>query len=148
MCTNANANFRPAVIEPRLEDQPEGTSIDVHYRGASNVLLHPNSDGNLLSPTGTEIVHMARVDARSLDLYGDHYRPRIGAGPWPLHNSSLSNMGIVGLEGGMGLPNEQWTDDIAAINGARYYQVRLSFRSNIATGQSPRLSALAVAWGQ
>ncbi len=50
-------------MEPRLEDQPEGTSIDVHYRGASNVLLHPNSDGNLLSPTGTEIVHMARVDA-------------------------------------------------------------------------------------
>lgn len=144
----ASAVFRPAVMEPRLEDQPDGTHIDVDYRGAFSIGLHPNSDGNLLDGDNTPIVHMARVNATSLDLYGDHYRPRIGAGPWPLHNPGLANQGIVGMNGGNGLPDEAWTSDIAQINGARFYQVRLSFRSNIQTGLSPRLSALAVAWGQ
>ncbi|MDF1837808.1 MAG: hypothetical protein P1V35_08070, partial [Planctomycetota bacterium] len=146
--TLANTVFRPAVMEPRLEEQPDGTRIHVHYRGASSIGLHPSADGNLVDDTNTPFVHMARVDASSLDLYGDHYRPRLGPGPWPLHNSGLSNQGIVGLDGGSGLPNEQWTDDIAEINGARFYQVRVSFVSNISTAQSPRLSALAVAWGQ
>ncbi len=135
-------------MEPRLEDQPDGTHIDVDYRGAFSIGLHPNSDGNLIDGDNTPIVHMARVNATSLDLYGDHYRPRIGAGPWPLHNPGLANQGIVGMNGGNGLPDEAWTSDIAQINGARFYQVRLSFRSNIQTGLSPRLSALAVAWGQ
>ncbi|MBL4769651.1 MAG: hypothetical protein JKY61_00535 [Planctomycetes bacterium] len=144
----AGTLFRPAVMEPRLEDQPAGTSIEVHYRGASSIGLHPSPAGNLLDDMGAEIVHLARVNASVLDIYGDHYPVRSGAGPWPLHNTGLSNVGIVDLNGGAGLANEEWYSDIADINGARFYQVRLTFNSNIRTAQSPRLSALAIAWGQ
>ncbi|MCP5021822.1 MAG: hypothetical protein GY930_08585, partial [bacterium] len=97
---------------------------------------------------GDPIVQMARVDASALDVYGDYYPPRVGAGPWPLHNAALSNSGIADMSGGVSLADESWTSDIAEINGARFYQVRLTFKSNIQTDQSPRLSALAIAWGQ
>ncbi|MCP5021397.1 MAG: Ig-like domain-containing protein, partial [bacterium] len=92
--TLASAIFSPAVMEPRLEDQPQGTDIDVHYRGASLIDLHPLAAGNLLDAQGDPIVQMARVDASALDVYGDYYPPRVGAGPWPLHNAALSNSGI------------------------------------------------------
>ncbi len=146
--TLAGALFQPAVMEPRPEDQPVGTSIEVDYRGASSIGLHPVAGGNVLDELGDPIVQIARVDASALDVYGDFYPPRVGTGPWPLHNAPLSNSGIVDLNGGASLADESWTSDIAEINGARFYQVRLTFKSNIQTGQSPRLSALAIAWGQ
>lgn len=40
----------------------------------------------------------------------------------------------------------QWVDDIAAINDARYFQVRLSFVNNAATGQTASLDSMAFAY--
>jgi hypothetical protein len=39
-----------------------------------------------------------------------------------------------------------WTNDIGAMDGARYLQVRLTFVSNVATGESPELSALGISF--
>ncbi|MDF1837955.1 MAG: Ig-like domain-containing protein, partial [Planctomycetota bacterium] len=137
------AQYSPAVMEPRLVDQPPGTTIEVDYRGASNVTLHTSDMGNLLDPdTGDPVLHLGRVDATKLDIYGDHYPTA------DRHNTTLANNRIWDLSGNNRLQDEAWKSDISAINGARFYQVRLTFRSNIQTHENPILSALAVAWSQ
>ncbi len=148
----ANAQFSPAVMEPRLVDQPPGTTIEVDYRGASNVTLYdqnsnpPSPDywnGNLLNEGATAaIAHWARVDASKLDVYGDYYVTA------DRHNSTLANKYIYDMAGNNRLQDEAWHNDISEINGAKFYQVRLTFRSNILSHENPILSALAVAWSQ
>lgn len=39
-----------------------------------------------------------------------------------------------------------WTDDIQAVDGARYLQARVTFLNNVTTGTSPELSALGIAF--
>ncbi|MCA9003087.1 MAG: hypothetical protein KDB61_14275, partial [Planctomycetes bacterium] len=143
------AQYSPAVMEPRLADQPPGTTIEVAYRGASNVTLYlaangvdPDPDGNLLDENGDPVAHWARVDASKLDLYGDYYNTPA------LHTTASSNKYIYDPNGSNRLQTETWYDDISDINGAKFYQVRLTFRSNIQSHESPILSALAIAWRQ
>ncbi|MFT5057352.1 MAG: hypothetical protein ACI89E_000116 [Planctomycetota bacterium] len=139
------AQYSPAVMEPRLVDQPPGTTIEVDYRGSSNITLHSSPAGNLFNTEVTpavEVVHFARVDATKLDVYGDHYSTP------DRHNSTLANLRIFDMAGNNRLQDEAWRSDISEINGARFYQVRLTFRSNIQTNENPILSALAVAWSQ
>jgi hypothetical protein len=136
-----NAQFSPAVMEPRLADQPPGTTIEVAYRGASNITEYTPVEGNLLDPdTGDPIVHWARVDATKLDIYGDYYVTA------DQRNTTVANRFIFDMNGSNRLQDETWHSNISEINGARFYQVRLTFRSNIQSGESPILAALAVAW--
>jgi hypothetical protein len=137
-----SATYSPAVMEPRLADQPPGTSIEVHYRGANNITPHNVPAGNILDDLGDPIMHSARADASKLDVYGDHYAS------FDRHNTNLSNQNIFDLFGNSRLSDETWHSDISNINGARFYQVRLTFRSNIQTRDNPTLSALAVGWSQ
>lgn len=64
----------------------------------------------------------APFDSRRLDPYGD-----LTLGTAAFLNGSAT-----------------WTSNIAAVNGARYLQARLTFVNNIATGMSAELSALGI----
>jgi hypothetical protein len=41
-----------------------------------------------------------------------------------------------------------WTDDISAVNGSRFLQVRLSFFNGVDTGLTPFLDSLGIAYEQ
>jgi hypothetical protein len=112
----ADPQYQPPIVEPRGEDQPTGTSIELAFRG-----------GIVIEPAA------AREDASSLDLYGEFYDDP-AADRW--HPNPLMQL----FDGG------SWHQDISEINGAPYYQVRVTFLSNTESGVTPELSALAVAW--
>ena len=44
--------------------------------------------------------------------------------------------------------DQTWKSDVAQISDAVFYQIRLTFLANIATGESPELSAFAISWTQ
>ncbi len=113
--------FLVADFVPELGALPEGTQVQLAFRGATDV---QNAE--------------ALADATSLDLYGDHYdRSAV-----PLtHNSSDANLGIQFLAG-----DASWKSDPSELDGARFYQVRLTFVANVGTGVSPAVSAVAVGW--
>jgi hypothetical protein len=130
------ANFSQYVLEPPLQNQPLGTDISAAFRGALNVVA------------GTPPLQ----DALTLDLYGDHYLEAI-TDCWPdtleypaiQHNDDPSqlNTQIAFLNS-----DTSWFDDPSFIDGASYYQVRLTFTSNTQTGLTPELSAFALTWSQ
>ena len=44
-------------------------------------------------------------------------------------------------------PNtEEWFDNVSSINGAEYYQVRITWTSNPQTGLFPELTAFGMTW--
>jgi len=152
--TYSNPSFSDPVLEPRAEDQPLGTSINVHFRGASQITIMPGVGGddpfgNLFDETvdpQVAVAHFALVDATRLDIYGDHYPddPTLVA----QHNPARSNKSIYDMNGVTPYADEAWRDSISEINGARFYQIRLTFRSNIVSNDNPTLSAIAVSWMQ
>ena len=44
------------------------------------------------------------------------------------------------------LNDSAWHDDVSDIDGVPYYQIRITFLSNIETALSPELSALGITW--
>ncbi len=66
------------------------------------------------------------TNARQLDVYGD---PLAGAGTPTYLNADAT-----------------WRDTIQAINGARYFQTRITFISNTVTNLTPEMSTLAFAY--
>ncbi|HPF14015.1 MAG TPA: Ig-like domain-containing protein [Planctomycetota bacterium] len=137
--------YAAPVLEPRAQDQPNGTSISLDFRGASNITNHPDATGNLMNGT-TPIRQMALVDASTLDIYGDYYSPPVPpANPLP-HRTNRANLNIFSLAGSSSIGDGAWVSNITEINGARFYQIRITFRSNIVSNENPVLSALAVSW--
>ena len=81
-------------------------------------------------------------NATTLDAYGDHYDDCVlNCPPVPNHNAAKENPNINFLDG-----KDKWFKGIGKIDKAKYYQVRVTFQSDIFTGLGPELSALAVAW--
>lgn len=134
-------HYHDAVMEPAPQQQPDGTRITLSYRGAIAFTPQPSScDG---SPNLDPI-----QNASSLDAYGDHYDDRClpppgndGCLPVVDHRVARENLGIAFLNG-----DDTWKDDLSAIDGASYYQVCLTFESDIFTGLTPTLSAVALTW--
>jgi hypothetical protein len=75
-------------------------------------------------------------DASSLDGYGDHYTD-----PNTSRDSASANLGISFLDG-----DPSWHGDVSSIDGAPYYQVRVTFVSSAETAARAGLSALALSW--
>lgn len=114
---DANPVYFEPVLEPRNDQQPEGTSVNLDFRGAQNLTSNP--------PQG---------DALTLNAYGDipgGGDPEIFDDPAG-DNGPLSNL-------------TDWTSDITDLNGLVFYQVRITFINNAATGTFPELSTLALA---
>ena len=154
--TFGGRQYSEPTLEPRAEDQPTGTRIDVDYRGATGIVYIDvvgggspfDNDGysgtgglpNPLNPQGSPWTDM-EIDAFSLDLYGDYYNdidpPNI------VHRGANANPGVTFLSG-----DQTWRSDVATLTGALLYQVRLTFNGNTATGLTPELSAFALSWTQ
>lgn len=119
-------NYFPITIEPPVEKQPLGTDVQVSFRGANTI---ENEE--------------AQFDADELDLYGDHYEEIVSLCDGSItHNpGSEFNADISFFNA-----DQRWFDDASSISGATYYQIRLTFISNGATGLVPEVSAVALTW--
>ena len=82
-------------------------------------------------------------DAMTMDLYGDHYNDACIPNPngQPNHSTKNENLGLTFLNA-----DDKWKATIQEVDGAPYYQIRLTFMSDILSGLSPELSAVAVSW--
>ncbi len=134
--------YNPPTLEPATSAQPPGTAIDVDFRGAIDIVW--NDSGFVPGDNDQDangIVDYTE-DAFTLDLYGDYYNDITGV---LNHDLSAVNPGLLFLSL---TPPDAWRDTVSEITDARYYQVRVNFRGNAATGQTPELSAFAMTWNQ
>jgi hypothetical protein len=109
---SATPTYSTPVVEPRASDQPAGTSVELAFRGASNV-------------TGD-----ITTTATALDVYGDVPIEFPANGTVVFFNNDST-----------------WKDSVSDIQGARWFQTRITFVSNAATLLTPTLSALGFAFG-
>jgi len=114
--------YDPPVIEPRDSEQPSLTSIRLDYRGASFV-----------TPIGSNIA----ADANFIDPYGDATLCQNPLGV-PCTTMVCSTNGVPVFFQGV----KTWHPNIAEINGAKLFQVRVTFFSNTDTNLSPSMSGL------
>lgn len=126
--------YSTPVVEPRDTDQPLGTEVRLAFRGATEISHEYGPFDGMADVTSS------RNNAATIDAYGDWYDPETLP---PNHDEDLANVGITLKDG-----DDSWHEDIAAIQGSRYYQLRVTFLSNSMTGLTPTLSAIAVAWSQ
>lgn len=114
------------VLEPRADDQPSDTTLDVHYRGATNVLSPPAK------------IDDPAVNAAALNAYGDQV-PNTGVQPYG--PPSVQNPGITFLNG-----DTTWKTSINQVDGSKFLQARFTFIGNTISGLTPELSAFGVAF--
>ncbi|MEM8713217.1 MAG: Ig-like domain-containing protein, partial [Planctomycetota bacterium] len=149
--------YSDPTIEPGPESQPTGTDISFFFRGATEIEFantagntgqadNFSGDPNVIPPGLTDY----QYDAFTIDLYGDYYNDndRALGGLSAAHSEGGDrvNFGLTFLPGFTEL--DAWRDSVSDITGARYYQVRATFSSNIFSGQVPELSAFALTWTQ
>jgi len=130
--------YYPPTVVPALTDQPAGSTIEFAFRGASNIQTTAN---------GKECVG----DAVELDLYGDHYVETPSKCDGSInHNTNEATFHPGGLNLAIGFYQgiESWSDEVSEIDGAEWYQVRLTWIANPQTGLAPELSAFAMTWSQ
>jgi len=114
----SNTTYVLPTVEPRPENQPEGTQVVLAYRGATLV-------------TAT----ILKEDACSIDPYGN-----------PINCAGLGlnpPTAPVYLNGDF-----SWKEDIADIQGAQFIQVRMTFIANAETSLTPVLGSLGLAYSR
>jgi len=126
----SSPSYLSPVLEPRPDDQPSGSTLTVHYRGATNV--NPNLDKTL----------QADKHADFLNHYGDEGWLATSPLPYPLYGPLASQNPSISLK------NDDWTwhDTIDSADGAQWLQARFTFVSNTETGLVAELSAFGVAF--
>ncbi len=151
-------SYLPPTLEPRAEDQPIGTSVEVSFRGATAITyLNPGQipgagtaqdndrgpDDNPIDPASTTGQRFTdyQINGFTIDQWGDYYNSVDP--PFDVHRTANANPGLTFLAG-----DSTWKTDVAQIEDAVFYQVRLTFFANIATGESPEVSAFALSWTQ
>ncbi len=125
--------YLPPVVEPRDADQPLGTSLQLHYRGATAITLGQN----------------IATDATFIDPYGNAtFCPQTP--PLPCPTALCTTNGVPTFFGNP--PFAGWrssiTDLNAGLHNAKLFQVRVTFVSNTDTNLSPTVSALGFAFRQ
>jgi hypothetical protein len=113
--------FAEPVVEPGLDDGPSGTQVVLAFRGATAI------SG---SATGWH-------DATNYDAYGDSFT----AAQLPSFGKPATLAFVPAFLG-----DKTWKSSPAALQGARYVQLRVSFLSNPVTGLSPVLSAVGLGY--
>ena len=107
------------VLEPDATAQPSGTEIVVDFRGADG--FDPGAE-------------MRPFDSVTVDPYGDVIQRRSANAP-PIK---------VPVQYTLGGP--EWASTIQSVDGARFLQMRLTFVSDIASGVTPELDAIGIAF--
>lgn len=126
-----NPDFLDPVLEPRAEDQPSGSFLEVHYRGAFNVDAKP-----------TEKNFQVDLNADYLNAYGDENWLADSPNPYPLYGTLVSQNKTVDF-----LNNDpSWKTTIDQVDGGEWLQARFTFISNTETGLTAELSAFGVAF--
>lgn len=130
---SANPDYLEPVMEPTLEEQPNGTDVILAYRGAFTV--ETTTDG------------MPAENAADLDVYGD-LADNDGSGLAGDPESKNNGIDFPPLEGNPPGEDEDvtWHDSIHDIDGLQFIQVRLSFINNTESELNPELSALGIAF--
>jgi hypothetical protein len=110
------AIYSTPVVEPRPEDQPAGTSTTLAFRGATTV---------------TSSVTASNVwNAAALDPYGE---------PLPSVVPTTPSINVQFLNS-----DKTWKSTLPSINGAKFFQTRVTFLSNAESLLVPTLSALGI----
>jgi hypothetical protein len=125
--SGALTDFLDPVVQPTPEQQPNGTSLVLAYRGASGI-------------TG-EAVALGKAyayRAEYIDAYGDVRKDKTPGIPEFIGSSA----DVTYLPAG----DKTWKDDIDMLDKARYFQVRVTFIGNTTTLLNPVFSGLGVAW--
>jgi hypothetical protein len=113
-----NPSYQDPVVEPAPEDLPSGTSIVIDYRGATITSINPTTQPDTILSNPGQI-----------DLYGE----QVSGSPGTINF----------LNGDSG-----WKQNISDIDGAQFFQLRMTFISNAATDMTPWLSTLGFAYGE
>ena len=114
-----NPRYLDPVMIPNPADQPPGTQVLLEYRGAiafGEAVGDRAFDSVFINPYGDVV-----------DQYTDP--------------TSLPNELFVAYR-----PSDRWQDQISDIDGASFFQLRITFVNNIATGLNPELSAIGLAF--
>ena len=118
----ATPTYAEPVLEPRNEKQPNGTSVNMHFRGAIQVAAG-----------------VATTDAEQLNMYGN-----VPATGDPLvFGDPASDNAAVTFDTTLG---ERWTSDMSELDSMRFFQVRLTFINNPTAGTFPELSGLGFSY--
>lgn len=124
--SNTTPDYAEIVLEPDASAQPDGTSIQVAYRGHSNAsgAMDPRfQDGELLSVYGD--ISYAPLLTPEADCAPDEKNP-----PGAVFDPSVPT----------------WSDSIDSIDGLDWSQIRLTFVGDTASGLTPSLSGLGVVY--
>ena len=116
--SGGEADWSDPVLEPSVDEQPNGTEIVLDFRGATKL--------------GEDLEHAAKV-AAFYDAYGNAVREARFGIQQPVQYYPLKT-------------DSSWVEDIDQVDGSRYVQVRLTFVGNAVSGVIPELSALAIAY--
>ncbi|WP_145197759.1 hypothetical protein [Planctomycetes bacterium Poly30] len=148
----SNPSIVAPVIFPTLLDQPQGTAVELAYRGSSAEIQAGSPE---------------RENGQKMDPYGDFFKElpenydggpedvqfnrRGNASCWdasfrylmfdPMTGDSEINDNVSFLGNSL-----DWRNDTAQLQGARFFQVRISLISNVATGAVPTVSSLGFGW--
>jgi hypothetical protein len=132
------------VILPDGVDQPSGTQVIVEYRGSAGFDTH-DIDIHLGQLTDESLFPF---DAQHLNAYGDIFAIYSST-----HATDPSRHAVLGSDdfGGQVMFTNgvsTWSNDIDSIDGSRFVQMRFTFLSNMATGLSPELSGVGIAYAE
>jgi len=138
--------YASPVIEPAAAEQPAGTQVIVEFRGSDLVTgpcpLGTNPSGPMSEPL---------EDASGANPYGVFTTgnpPDAVAAAFPIGGEPCAQVqGVVPpFPSNPSKYQSEWTADLSALNGKRFLQMRLTFLSNIETGEVPALSSLGIAY--
>jgi len=129
--------FSGPLLEPTPAQQPEGTRLELAYRGMESFAPTDDSCG------GTANNFDPLENALTLDMFGDHYDDNCFTQELPDHNPERENVGIT-FQGG----TSRWLEHLTAIDGASYYQIRVTFEADPTSGVTPTLATFGMGWSE
>jgi hypothetical protein len=129
--TAAGSQYAPVVVEPTSTENPTGTTVAVAFRGAS-----------ALSVTGGASTPPEWSDASNIDPYGDPYN-QDQLDELTQTTGSFKPFTVVHYPTST---NKSWKDSAPELNGARYLQMRVTMTANPASGLTPEVAAIGVAY--
>jgi hypothetical protein len=126
---SAGSQYAPVVVEPAASELPNGSSVTVAFRGASQ-----------LDVVGGASEPPEWTDGTRIDPYGDAYDQwqldalfAPGARPFTVAHHPI-------------VDDRAWSDSLADLSGARFVQMRVTLTANADSGLTPEVAAIGVAY--
>ena len=141
--SSAARQFTQPIVSSPL-GQSLATSVSIDVRGATEI-VYDNSGDPATDNDGDEngVVDYLE-EALALDLYGDFYNEADQVGL--SHRVAYENPGLAFTGSGSVANGSDWRADASTIEGSRYVQLRLTFESDLETGDVAIATALGIAW--